>query len=273
MDRTTLLGLVLAIGAVLGGALLDGIGIMSLLSLPAFLIVLGGTVGATVISNPFENVIRLPSLLRRALFFQGLKGEELVDLFVSLATKARKEGVLSLEAQVSQLDDPFLRKGIQLVIDGTDEEVIAGILNADIAAMTERHRSGYTMFEMMGGFAPTLGILGAVLGLIHVLSKVDDPTKLAGGIAVAFVATLYGVGSANLIFFPIGNKLRARSEEEAHLRRLILQGVLAIQAGDNPRIVRDKLDVFVAPRYREGAPAVGQSRQPSAPGSRAAEAV
>lgn len=129
------------------------------------------------------------------------------------------------------------------------------------------------MFEMMGGFAPTLGILGAVLGLIHVLSKVDDPTKLAGGIAVAFVATLYGVGSANLIFFPIGNKLRARSEEEAHLHQLILEGVLAIQAGDNPRIVRDKLDVFIAPRNREGAQALERDQQPSTQGSRAAEAA
>lgn len=272
MDKTTVIGLIVAIGAVLTGALLDGIGVASLMSLPAFLIVFGGTVGATILSNPIENVMRLPTLLRCAFVPRGYKGEELVDLFVTLATKARKDGVLSLEKQVSQLDDPFLRKAVQLVIDGTDEEIIVEVLKADIAAMTERHRSGYSMFEMMGGFAPTLGILGAVLGLIHVLSKVDDPTKLAGGIAVAFVATLYGVGSANLLFFPIGNKLHSRSEEEAHLRRLILQGVLAIQAGDNPRIVRDKLDVFIAPKHRQSA-ATEHGEQPSAQGARAVEAV
>ncbi len=264
MDKTTLLGLILGIGAVLTGALLDGTSIQSLVNLPAFLIVIGGTAGATSLSYPLEHMLRLPMLVRRALFDHGESGGEIVENFVQLAARARKEGVLSLEKDAEQIADPLLRKGIQLAVDGTDETVIRQILDADIAAMVERHRLGYGLFDTMGGFAPTLGIMGAVLGLIHVLSKVDDPSKLAAGIAVAFVATLYGVGSANLIFFPIANKLRMKSEEEAHLHALMVQGILAIRAGDNPRIVRDRLEVFLAPSQR-GKVARTNHSEPSPP--------
>src|SRR5579875_798385 len=236
MDKTTALGIILGIGAVLLGAVLDQTRLESLLSLPAFFIVIGGTLGATIASNPTTEVMRLPALLRTALVEKSIPAGELVDLFVDLATRARKDGVLSLEA--------------------------------DIAATRERHRTGYTMFDTMGGFAPTLGILGAVLGLIHVLSQVDDPSKLAAGIAVAFVATLYGVGSANLIFFPLANKLRSRSEAEEQLRHLMLQGILAIQAGDNPRIVRDKLEVYLAPGKRSDSTAAASSAPRSMPATR-----
>ena len=250
MDKSTLIGLVLGIAAVLGGAMLDGTGFQSLINLPAFLIVIGGTTGATALSYPLEQMLKLPKLFRQALFVQGESGGELVETFVRFATMARKEGILSLEKDAEQISDRFLRKGIQLAVDGTDETVIRQLLTADIEAMGERHRLGYSLFETMGGFAPTLGIMGAVLGLIHVLSQVADPSKLAAGIAVAFVATLYGVGSANLIFFPVGNKLRMKSEEEMQLRHLILQGVLAIQAGENPRVLRDRLEVYLAPSER-----------------------
>ncbi|MBX6771183.1 MAG: flagellar motor protein [Chloroflexi bacterium] len=268
MDKTTALGIILGIGAVLLGAVLDQTRLESLLSLPAFFIVIGGTLGATIASNPTADVMRLPVLLRTALVEKATPANELVDLFVDLATRARKDGVLSLEADAARLPDAFLRKGLQLVVDGADEEIIRQVLEADIAATRERHRTGYTMFDTMGGFAPTLGILGAVLGLIHVLSQVDDPTKLAAGIAVAFVATLYGVGSANLIFFPLANKLRSRSEAEEQLRHLMLQGILAIQAGDNPRIVRDKLEVYLAPGKRSDSTAAASSAPRSMPATR-----
>ena len=264
MDKTTIFGLILAFAAVLVGAVLDETQLPSLVSLPAFLIVVGGTLGATIISNPMENVTRLPGMVKCAFFEHGHKGSELVETFVNLATRARKEGILSLESEASKIADPFLRRGIQLIVDGADEDVIKQVLEADIAATSERHRAGYSMFDTMGGFAPTLGILGAVMGLIHVLSKVDDPSKLAGGIAVAFVATLYGVGSANLVFFPLANKLRLRSEDEEHLRHLMVQGILAIQMGDNPRIIRDKLDVFLSPKQRASATTGAKTAAPAA---------
>lgn len=263
MDKTTVIGLIVGLTAVFGGALLDGTPLTSLVSVPAFVIVILGTLGATVVSNPMENLKRLPALLRGAFFDKAQRGGELVELFVELATRARKDGVLSLEGEIKNLPDPFLRKGIQLVVDGTDEEVIKEVLEADIEATAERHASGYAMFEMMGGYSPTLGIIGAVLGLIHVLSKVDDPTKLAAGIAVAFVATLYGVSTANLIYLPIGSKLRLKSEEEQRRGRIILQGILAIQAGDNPRVIRDKLDVFLAPKHRAGAAGAKKASAPA----------
>ena len=272
MDKTTLFGLILGIGAVFGGALLDGTPFVSLISLPAFMIVILGTLGATIVSNPLENAVLLPTLLRRAFFDKGQSGGELVDLIVNLATRARKEGVLSLDNELPNLADPFMQKGIQLVVDGADEEVIKQVLEADIAATAARHQAGYAMFDMMGGFSPTLGIIGAVIGLIHVLSQVADPTKLAAGIAVAFVATLYGVSTANLIYFPIGNKLRIRSEQEKHLRGLILQGILAMQAGENPRIIRDKLDVFLSPKHRRNPSAAQKSEAPQG-AAPAAEAV
>jgi len=263
MDKTTLIGLVMGIAAVLGGAMLDGTSIQSLVNLPAFLIVIGGTTGATALSYPLEQMLNLPRLFRQALFDKSESPGALVETFVRFATMARKEGVLSLEKDAEQIPDPFLRKGIQLAVDGTDETVIRQVLTADIEAMSERHQIGYSLFETMGGFAPTLGIMGAVLGLIHVLSQVADPSKLAAGIAVAFVATLYGVGSANLIFFPVGNKLRMKSEEEMRMRHLIVQGVLAIQAGENPRILRDRLEVFLSPSAR-GKAAQAQSSQVAA---------
>lgn len=270
MDKTTIIGLIVGIAAVLGGALLDETKIESLINVPAFIIVLVGTLGATALSYPLDQMLRLPSLFRRALFEQENKPTELVETFVELATRARRDGLLSLESEAEKIENPFLRRGIQLVVDGTDETLITQVLEADIAATAERHASGYSIFDTMGGFSPTLGIMGAVMGLIHVLSKVDDPTKLASGIAVAFVATLYGVGSANLIFFPLANKLRLLSEEEQQVRRLIIRGILSINAGDNPRIVRQKLEAFLAPKHRGERAAKAEAPAASAPAAAAA---
>lgn len=253
MNKTTILGLLVGIGAVLGGAVLDGTPFSSLINVPAFIVVLVGTFGATSLSYPLEDMLRLPKLGLKVIFESKHKPEAIVETFVELATRARRDGLLSLESEADKLGDSFLQRGIQLVVDGTDEGLIKAILNADIEATVARHASGYAIFETMGGFAPTLGIMGAVLGLIHVLSQVDDPTKLAAGIATAFVATLYGVGSANLIFLPMGSKLRLQSEEEEHVRKLMLSGILAIHAGDNPRIVRQKLESFLAPKHRGGS--------------------
>jgi chemotaxis protein MotA len=250
MNKTTILGLLVGLVAVLGGAMLDGTPFSSLINVPAFVVVIVGTVGATALSYPVEDLLRVPGLLRRVLLEGRPNSGAIVETFVDLATRARRDGLLSLESEAGKAGDPFLQRGIQLVVDGTDEALIKGILEGDIESTSARHASGYALFDTMGGFSPTLGIMGAVLGLIHVLSQVDDPTKLAAGIATAFVATLYGVGSANLVFFPFANKLRLQSENEEHLHRLMVRGILAIHAGDNPRIVRQKLETFLAPEHR-----------------------
>jgi chemotaxis protein MotA len=173
-----------------------------------------------------------------------------VELIVSLAEQARREGLLALDAQLAEIDDDFTRKGLQLVVDGTDPELVREILDAEIDGMTTRHAAGATAFEKAGGFAPTMGIIGTVMGLVHVLQNLSNPSMLGPAISTAFIATLLGVGAANVIFLPVGARLRALSSAEAELRILTVEGILSVQAGDNPRVVGDKLRSFVAPAER-----------------------
>lgn len=250
MDIMTLLGLVLAFGSLIASVFMEEGKLESLISPSAFLIVFGGTFGATLVSHPQQTVILLPKLLMLAVMGKVETPDHLVEFFVELANKARREGLLSLEEKARELPDPFLRKGIMLVVDGVDPKIVREILHADTVAMTHRHKQGYGMLEAMGGFAPTMGIIGTVMGLINVLSNLTDPSKLGGAIAVAFVATLYGVASANLIWLPIGNKLKKRSEAEVFLHEIMVEGILAVQAGHNPHVVGEHLKAFVAPKVR-----------------------
>ncbi len=258
MELGTPVGLVVGFGALLVAAVLEGGEISSFLQGTAALIVFGGTFGATLVSFPLKRVALLPRLILEAFFEKSaLAGApaEIVERFVQLAQVARREGLLALEEEAGKVDDPFLKKGLLLVVDGIDAEVIETVLTTDIQALRERHEAGYGILEAMGGYAPTMGIIGTVMGLIHVLSSLEDPSQLGPAIAVAFVATLYGVSSANLLWLPLATKLKAKSKQEVFLRELALQGLLAIQAGDNPRIVREKLEAFLAPSHRGGAAA------------------
>jgi chemotaxis protein MotA len=167
-----------------------------------------------------------------------------------MAEKARREGLLSLEEETQTLSDPFLRKGISLVVDGTDPELVKDILESDLDAMEARHSRQAGLYMTMGGFAPTLGIIGTVMGLVHVLENLSDPGTLGPAISSAFIATFYGVSSANLVFLPIGNKLKRISHDEVHARTMLIEGVISIQAGDNPRVVEEKLRTFLDPAER-----------------------
>ncbi|MBA4385750.1 MAG: hypothetical protein C0410_13515 [Anaerolinea sp.] len=165
-----------------------------------------------------------------------------------MADKARREGLLALEEESKKIKDPFLQKGIMLVVDGVDPSQVRAILETNIENLEERHKKGAAAFAGAGGFAPTFGIIGTVMGLMNALKMLDDPEKLAEAIAGAFLATLWGLLFANLIFLPLGNKLKAKSQEEVHYRNLLTEGILALQAGENPRIVREKLNAFLAPK-------------------------
>lgn len=260
MELGTPVGLVVGFGALLVAAVLEGGEISSFIQGTAALIVFGGTFGATLVSFPLKRVALLPRLILEAFFEKSALANapaEMVERFVQLAQVARREGLLALEEEAAKIDDPFVKKGLLLVVDGIDAEVIEAVLTTDIQALRERHEAGYGTLEAMGGYAPTMGIIGTVMGLIHVLSSLEDPAQLGPAIAVAFVATLYGVSSANLLWIPLATKLKAKSKQEAFLRELALQGLLAIQAGDNPRIVREKLEAFLAPGHRGGAAAPG----------------
>ncbi len=251
MEITTLVGLILGLAAMMITVMLEGGTPAALINLPAAVIVFGGTFAATLVSFPLSSIAKLPVLIKGTFFSAALMDElSTVSLMTKLAEKARREGLLSLEEETAGIKDDFLRRGVQLVVDGTDPEVMRSILEIDLMKMEARHESGFGILEAMGGFAPTWGIIGTVMGLINVLSNLDDPSNLGHAIAVAFIATLYGVASANLLWLPLGNKLKKKSEAEILIRELVLEGLLSIQAGENPRMVQEKLLGFLAPSRR-----------------------
>ena len=248
MDLAILIGLAVGVGSIIASVWIDGGHLGALINVSAFLIILGGTVGATVVSTSLKEVLRLPLLLKKALLGGGvhLDSRAIIDTLVEFAQKARKEGILALQEEIGRPGvDPFLVKGLQLVVDGADEETVKDILHTEINATRERHSTGIEIFGTMGGYSPTMGILGAILGLVHVLGKMGESTdNLGAGIAVAFIASLYGVGVANLLFLPLSSNLKLKSHEEIFLREVMVQGILAIQAGQNPHMLEQKLRSF-----------------------------
>lgn len=253
MDFMTIVGLVVGIGALLVSVVLEGGHIASLVSPTAFLIVIGGTVGATAVCYTLDELKAVPALLKIAFKEQKYDSAEFIYSLVRFAEKARREGLLALEDEIAEVEDKFLKKGMQLVIDGTDAELVRSILDTELAFIQQRHNKGASIFETAGGFAPTMGIIGTVMGLVHVLGNLTDTESLGPSIAVAFIATLYGVGSANLFFLPIANKLKNRSAHQLLIHEVTLEGILSVQAGDNPRIVEEKLLAFLAPDERQTA--------------------
>jgi chemotaxis protein MotA len=243
-DLTTLVGVPLGIGAILVGQLLEGGSAWSILQSTAALIVFGGTLGAVLVSFPLSDVKQAALGLRRVFVDEGEAPESTINLILRYAKVARKDGILALEDESASAKDPLLKKGLMLAVDGVNPKTLREMLEIDVSAAEERDLVPARVFESAGGYAPTVGILGAVLGLIHVMENLSDPTKLGSGIAVAFVATVYGVGIANLILLPIANKLRRRAADAARRRVLMFEGILAIQDGLNPRLIDQKLRGF-----------------------------
>jgi chemotaxis protein MotA len=253
MDLATLVGVGLAFGAVLLSMIMEGGNPAALVSHPApIVLVIGGTLGATIAGFSMKDVTGIGKVVMKA-FMPGPEVDptKAIEQMVHFADRARRDGLLALEDEAKNIDDPFLRKGIQMAIDGTDPEIVREVLETEVAALRERHKVGATFFGNMGAFAPTLGIIGTVLGLVHMLENLDDPSTMGPLIAAAFIATLWGVMTANLIYIPIANKLKRSSSEEVAYKELVLEGILSIQAGSNPRTVADKLKSFLPPKVRE----------------------
>ncbi len=223
---------------------------MAVLNLPAMLIVLGGTLGATIMGTSFDAVKAIPMQYKRIFTPDSPDLNAKVAELVGYAEAARRDGLLALDEVTNTIEDPYTKKGLQLVVDGTDPDLVADILESENDAMRKRHAAAMQPFEKAGGYAPTMGIIGTVFGLIHVLGNLDQPETLGPMIAAAFIATLLGVASANVIFLPAGARLKQLSQEELHARALIVEGILSIQAGDNPRVVQEKLITFVPPKQR-----------------------
>lgn len=245
MDLTSIIGILMGIAAVIGGQVMEGGSLSSIIQPTAFIIVMGGTTGAILLSFPAKDL--MASVKGFSVIFGGdhsAKFKEIIDLLVSFALKARKEGILALQNDIQAVEDEFLKKGLELMTDGTDPHLLRELLETELSMKEEEIGQAAKVWESAGGFAPTIGILGAVLGLIHVMENLSDPSSLGSGIAVAFVATVYGVGFANLIFIPLGNKLKFKERGTIVLREMMIEGILSIQAGESPNFIRQKLQVF-----------------------------
>ncbi len=244
MDILTLAGLIVGFGGIIGGMLLEGGHLESLINAPAFFIVFGGTIGAILIQAPMDAFKRSLGLAKWVFMPPMIATQETIEKIVGWSNIARKEGLLRLEDQIQQEPDPFASKALQLLVDGKEPEEIRHILEMDITIIEETHLQAVTVYEGMGGYAPTIGIIGAVLGLIHVMGNLADPSKLGGGIAAAFVATIYGLVLANVFCLPMANKIKSVIKKQTRLSELIIEGVIAIAHGENPRNIESRLQGF-----------------------------
>ncbi len=245
MDLGVVGGLALAVAALLGADVIDGGHLAALFNPSAALLIFGGTIGATAISSNLADLLTLPKLILQAIRPAQVDLAGAIERMVALALRARRNGLLSLEEDIGQIDDPVITRGLQMVIDGADAETVRGVMRTDMILRQQAAERQSHLFETAGGFAPTMGIIGTVMGLIHVLSNLSSPGSLGPSIATAFLATFYGISSANIFWLPIGNKLKENGRLAEVAAEVALEGVLSIQAGDNPSAVREKLTVFL----------------------------
>jgi len=266
VDIASIIGLFLGITAIVGGAFLEGLHLGSIAQPTAALIVLGGTIGATVLSFPLKTVKSALAGVRRVLLDKKGNSAAVVEEILSYAIKARKDGLLSLDSRIPTASDDFLKKAMRLAVDGTDAKVLRDTMDIELDHLDEQGELDAKVFDAAGGFAPTIGIIGAVLGLIHVMENLSDPSKLGAGIAVAFVATVYGVGSANLIFLPFANKLKVKHRRTVAAKEMMLEGIIGIMEGVNPKIIEEKLKGYLSVEERRSV----SPRAAQKPGRKAA---
>jgi chemotaxis protein MotA len=252
VDIATIVGIISSIG-LLAASMTMGVGMDAFLDPPSVLIVCGGTACATMISYPLRDCLNTVSVLKHAFVTRPVTIGEIIASFTRFAVRARKEGLISLESDVRRIGEPFLRKAMELAVDGLEPEAITEILETEIAFQESRHRLGADIFQSMGNFAPAFGMIGTLLGLISMLRQLDDPSAIGPAMSLALVTTFYGAILANMVFIPIAGKLKARSRDESRIKELILQGVLSLCRGDNPRIIEQKLFAFLPPAARISA--------------------
>lgn len=250
MDLATLIGLVMGV-LLLSAAMFARESVETFVDWPSVAIVMGGTVAALLISFPLRKVLSLLRVTKNAFFSETRSARDLITDLVKYAEIARRDGILSLESMTETIQDQFIVKGIQMAVDGTDPELIEQILEGELDSLAERHSQGRQLFETMGRYAPAFGMIGTLIGLVIMLKNMEDTSQIGAGMAVALITTLYGAISANLVFLPIADKLRMRSNEEMLMKLIIMKGVMSIQSGDNPRIVEQKLKTFLPPSFRE----------------------
>lgn len=250
MDAATIIGIITGFGLVIG-AMMTGGGLSWFADAPAAMIVVGGTLGALFINYPLPDVLRVMNVAKNVFFQKSQNMEAVIEQLVAIARLTRREGILSIQKMSRDIKDPFLKKGMEMVIDGIEPETIRKILETELESIADRHRLGAEIFTSLGSFAPAMGMTGTLIGLVKMLMQMNDPSSIGPSMSMAFVATFYGVVSANLIFLPIAGKLKTRSAQELTAKQLMIGGILSIQMGDNPRVLEQKLHSFVSPAKRK----------------------
>lgn len=248
MDLATIIGMIVAFGLLLVAI---GKTLPNFIDIPSILIVFGGTAGATLIAIPLKEAFGMLGVIKNAFFAKEKSDAEIIAMMVRFATKARKDGILALENETANIDDVFLTRGIQLAVDGQEPEAIENILNTEIDSIKQRHKDGADLMSIMAALAPAMGMIGTLIGLVQMLKNMSDPGSIGPAMAVALITTFYGAILANVLFIPIGTKLKRRSSKEVGSKELVTEGILSIVAGDNPRIVEQRLHAFLQPKYRE----------------------
>ena len=250
MDIATIIGIITGFGLVIG-AMMTGGGLSWFVDVPAAMIVVGGTTGALLINYPLSDVFRVINVARNIFFHKTPEMDSVVTQLVNIARTTRREGILAIQNMSRGIEDPFLRKGLELVMDGVDYDSTRRILETELEAIADRHRLGAEIFTSLGSFAPAMGMTGTLIGLVKMLMQMSDPGAIGPSMSIAFVATFYGVVSANLIFLPIAGKLKTRSSQELLGKQLMMVGVLSIQLGDSPSVLQQKLNSFISPSQRK----------------------
>ncbi len=250
MDISTILGIIFGFGLVIV-AMGQGGGLQWFFNVPSAMIVLGGTIGAVFINYPLSDILGVAKVAKNVLFPQDLNTETAIKTLIEMSKIARRDGILALEDKMEEIKDPFFTKGVMLMIDGVEPAALSRILNTELEYVAERHRMGAEIFMTMGNFAPAMGMMGTLIGLVKMLMQMDDPSSIGPAMAVALLTTFYGVILANLIFLPVAGKLKTRSAAELTVKQLVIHGILSVQSGDNPRILEEKLHSFVSPDERK----------------------
>ena len=249
MDLGTVIGIVFSFGLVVA-AILSGSSLIVFISVPSFLVVVGGTLGAALVNYPMSYMIGVVGVIKNTFFSSLEAPADIIDRFKDYANRARREGILSLEPLIKEIEDDYMRKGLQLTVDGLEPQTIQEILETEVSYLEERHKTGAEIVAVLGTLAPAMGMIGTVIGLVQMLQTMSDPSSIGPAMAVALLTTLYGAILANLVFNPMSGKLKTRSKEEVLLREMIMEGILSISKGENPRIIEEKLNSFLPPKDR-----------------------
>jgi chemotaxis protein MotA len=250
MDVASIIGLVLAIGLIASSVLVGSVPLTAFIDVPSFFVVFGGSTAAVMIAFPLKRMLSAPTVAKNAFFNKPVRIPQLIDQIVSLADTARRDGLLALESRLDEIDNSFITLGLEMAVDGTRADVIEDVMRTQIDAVATRHRDGRSILEQLGRFAPAYGMIGTLLGLIMMLSDMRDPSTIGAGMAVALTTTLYGALAANVLFLPLAEKLRFMSKQEMLVMEIVLRGILAIQSGENPRVIEQKLNTFLPPKLR-----------------------